>query len=313
MKIALCFIISYEHILNKEEIWKEWIEPNKDIINVYFFYKDIQKIKSKWILEHTIPNNYIKETSYFYVIPAYVSLMKFGLQDDKKNQWFCFLTDSCCPIISPKKFRYLFYKNYDKSIMSWKTAWWNVQYHKRANLALLPEELHLANDPWFVLKRKNVLQILNLMYKQPKITKTICNGGLANESLFAILLYISIQLNSDNLISSVTHITDWKRMSSPTSPYIFKIADDTSIEFIDTELEKNKYAIFLRKVATSFPDEILKYYIYEENKNTDDLLLLKEPIYFIYLRYRVLFFIICFIICLFLLFFLIKILFINYK
>ena len=272
MKIALCFIISYEHILNKEEIWKEWIEPNKDIINVYFFYKDIQKIKSKWILEHTIPNNYIKETSYFYVIPAYVSLMKFGLQDDKKNQWFCFLTDSCCPIISPKKFRYLFYKNYDKSIMSWKTAWWNVQYHKRANLALLPEELHLANDPWFVLKRKNVLQILNLMYKQPKITKTICNGGLANESLFAILLYMSKQLNSDNLISSVTHITDWKRMSSPTSPYIFKIADDTSIEFIDTELEKNKYAIFLRKVATSFPDEILKYYIYEENKNTDDLL-----------------------------------------
>ena len=26
MKIALCVIISYDHILNKEEIWKEWIE-----------------------------------------------------------------------------------------------------------------------------------------------------------------------------------------------------------------------------------------------------------------------------------------------
>ena len=46
MKIALCFIINYEHILNKEDIWREWIEPNKDIINVYFFYKDFRKIKS---------------------------------------------------------------------------------------------------------------------------------------------------------------------------------------------------------------------------------------------------------------------------
>ena len=27
---------------------------------------------------------------------------------DKNNQWFCLLTDSCCPIISPKRFKYLF-------------------------------------------------------------------------------------------------------------------------------------------------------------------------------------------------------------
>ena len=74
MKIALCFIINYEHILNKEEIWKEWIEPNKDIINVYFYYKDFKKIKSQWIREHTIPPNYICETSYFHVIPAYLSI-----------------------------------------------------------------------------------------------------------------------------------------------------------------------------------------------------------------------------------------------
>ena len=52
MKIALCFIISYEHILNKEELWREWIEHNKDIINVYFYYKDLKKIKSEWIQKH---------------------------------------------------------------------------------------------------------------------------------------------------------------------------------------------------------------------------------------------------------------------
>ena len=70
MKIALCFIISYEHILNKEDIWREWIEPNKDIINVYFFYKDFRKIKSPWIREHAIPPSSIVESIYYHVIPA---------------------------------------------------------------------------------------------------------------------------------------------------------------------------------------------------------------------------------------------------
>ena len=41
MKIALCFIISYEHILQKEQLWIDWIKPNQDIINIYFHYKSI--------------------------------------------------------------------------------------------------------------------------------------------------------------------------------------------------------------------------------------------------------------------------------
>ena len=139
MKIALCFIINYDHILNKEHIWRKWIEENNDIINVYFYYKDINKIKSQWILQHTIPPSFIQETSYYHVIPAYLSLMTFATNHDKENQWFCLLTDSCCPIISPKKFRYLFYKHYEKTIMKWQKEWWNIDIHKRANLSLLPQ------------------------------------------------------------------------------------------------------------------------------------------------------------------------------
>ena len=113
MKVALCFIINYDHILNKEHIWREWIEPNEDIINTYFYYKNLTKIKSPWILKHTIPPHLIHETSYYHVIPAYLSIMNFAYTEDKENQWFCMLTDSCCPIISPKKFRYLFYNLYN--------------------------------------------------------------------------------------------------------------------------------------------------------------------------------------------------------
>ena len=287
MKIALCFIISYEHILNKEELWREWIEYNKDIINVYFYYKDINKIKSQWISQHTIPPNYIHETSYYHVIPAYLSVINFAAKHDARNKWFCLLTDSCCPIVSPKRFRYLFFTYYNNSIMSWKRAWWNVDFHKRANLAKLPDELRLANDPWFVLKREHVNQILNFVNKQNDVTKLICSGGLANESLFAIILYGYKQLDSA-VISAVTHITDWSRMASATSPHLFKDANEKDIEFIDTELgknsagvEKNPFAMFIRKISPEFPDTILRHYIYKHNKEDDMSLVIPEP-FFIY-------------------------------
>jgi len=285
MKVALCFIISYEHILNKEEIWKEWIEPNKDIINVYFYYKDLKKIKSEWIMKHTIPPEYIHETSYYHVIPAYLSIMNFALEHDEINQWFCILTDSCCPIISPKKFRYLFFNYYNRTILSWKKPWWNINFHKRANLALLPEELHLANDPWFVMKRENIIQCLNFINKQPKIVQTICNGGLANESLFAIIMYICKQLenteqNKNAVISAVTHTADWNRRASPTSPHLFKEGNETDIQFINKSLKTDKYVMFIRKVAPEFPDTLLREYIYEKSKESDDKLIVITPFSF---------------------------------
>lgn len=282
MKIALCFIISYDHILNKEDLWREWIEPNKDIINVYFYYKDFKKIKSPWILQHALPQNYIHETSYYHVIPAYISLMQYALKYD--NQWVCLLTDSCCPIISPNRFRSLFYQFWNRSIMSWKPAWWNINVHRRANLALLPEELRLGNDPWFVLKRENVEQILYFTKKHTDVVKTICNGGLANESLFAIILYGYKQLNSvkgSSVINAVTHLADWTRIKSATSPHIFKYGNEDDIKFIEENLEKNRYAMFIRKVAPDFPDDILRKYIYNSK---DDHLIAYEPLIFIFRR-----------------------------
>ena len=275
MKVALCFTISYKHILNKEHIWKEWIEPNKDIINVYFYYKDLKQIKSEWILKHTIPPNYIHETSYFFVIPAYMSLMNFAVKHDANNQWFCMLTDSCCPIISPKKFRYLFYNYYNQSIISWKKPWWNVDFHKKANLRLLPENLRLANDPWFVMKRENVLQCLYFINKEQKLTQLVCSGGLANESLFAIILQVYKQLK--DVICAVTHTTEWIRPASSTSPHLFKDADEQDIKFIDKSLNNDKYVMFIRKISPEFPDTVLREYIYSYSKEKDDKLVISNP------------------------------------
>lgn len=260
-KIALCFIINYEHVLYKEKIWRDWIEANKDIINVYFFYKDLKKIKSKWILNHTIPEKNICHTSYFHVIPAYISILNFALKHDKSNKWFCFLTDSCCPIISPTKFRSHFENYQNQTIMPHSKAHWNIEMHHRANLSLLPKEYHLKNDAWFVLTRENAIDIMNFVVNESNMCNLICNGGLANESLFAIILthYNKIQ----NVISEVTHITDWLRISSPTSPHLFKDGNVEDVKFIENFLEKNDFVMFIRKVHPEFPDEILRKFIWD--------------------------------------------------
>jgi hypothetical protein len=262
-KIALCFIINYEHILYKEHLWREWIEHNKDIINVYFFYKDLNKIKSQWIYQHAIPQKKICHTTYYHVIPAYIAILNFALKHDKKNKWFCFLTDSCCPIISPNKFRQHFkiYKN--RTIMSYCKASWNINFHQRANLALLPKQYHLKNDPWFVLTRENAVDIMNFVVNETKLCNTICNGGLANESLFAIIL--THYNKSQSIISKPSHMADWFRMSSPTSPYMFKEGTQEDIDFIETFLKDNDLVMFIRKVHPKFPDEILRKYIFNEN------------------------------------------------
>ena len=123
---------------------------------------------------------------------------------------------------------------------------------------------------------------MHFINNQQNLTKTICNGGLANESLFAIILYVYKELN--DVICSVTHIADWNRQTNATSPHVFSNANDLDIKFIEQHLNENKFAMFIRKVSINFPDDVLKNYIYNYSKNSDDKLLMRMPVIFIYKR-----------------------------
>lgn len=265
MKIALCFLINNN--IHKEEIWKKWIEQNEDIINVYIHYKNYASIQSDWIKKRCIPFNRTVRTSYYHVVPAYIALLSFSIHHDVENQWFCFLSESCVPIISPEQFRELFNELKDQSILQWREAWWNVHYHKRANLSFLTKELHLAHTPWFVLTKKDAVNCL--LYKQAKKNaySIICKGGLANESIFAIILKTFNRLHDDHVINTQSTLIDWSRMTSSTSPYVFKYENDIrtinhNINWILGEKKKNKHAMFLRKIDSSFPDDVLEKMIY---------------------------------------------------
>jgi len=257
MKIALCFIISYEHVLQKEKYWINWIEENKDLFNIYFHYKIKSEIKSPWILNYCIPEKYIKQTSYFNVVPAYMTLLTYAYEHDKNNQWFCMLTDTCVPIISPKKFRELFFENYNKSIIRCSKAHWNINLHQRANLKLFSKEFHLCNDPWFTLCRYHVHLCTLFMVGQNKLYNKINSGGLSNESIFAIILQTFNELNKNKILNTSATICDWNRMSNPTSPHLFNECTEEDEKIILNLLKNNPHTLFLRKVNYKFPDEKL--------------------------------------------------------
>ena len=287
MKVALCFIISYHHILNKEQIWIDWIKENHDIINVYFHYKDINMIQSPWIKLYTIPPKYTHKTSYYNVVPAYMSLLTYAFHHDQENKWFCMLTDSCVPIISPTKFRQLFFEHCYASIFKWRPANWNLTIHRRANLRLLKQEYWLANDPWFTLSRSHVHKCIIFYTVKNSIYQTVNEGGLANESIFAIIIQTFNELTNPNvLLNEQSTIADWSRMSSPTSPYLFKDATPDNINIIKKLLKENKYSMFLRKVDREFPDQAIYDLMetdfahkYEPLYNTKDS---KKKAYYLY-------------------------------
>jgi len=261
LKVALCFIISGKHRLNKERIWREWIEPNKDFINIYFHYSDLSKIQSSWIRDHSIPQAETVQTSYLHVVPAYLTLLRHAIEQDAQNRWFCFLTDSCAPVISPTRFAIMFSLHSDKSIFKWQRSRKNPLFNKRANLKYLPKEYKLSHDPWFTLTKIDAVLCLKFAQTKQEIFNFICKGDIANESVFAIILKSYRRLKF--VINSETTITDWTRITSPTSPYVFMgSASLQDTEYIIDVKEKNVYSMFVRKMDTSFPDELLRRILY---------------------------------------------------
>lgn len=266
MKVAICFFISYDNNLIKLQIWKDWIQENKDIINVYFHYDKSKPIKDNWIKKHSLPEEKIANCFYFHMVPAYLRIMNYAFDNDQENTWFVFVTESCVPIVSPSKFRETFFKRNDTSIFAWKKPWWNVYLQSRANLRLLNEDFRLGHDPWFILTRKDVERCCTFPKIKRDIFYLVCKGGLANESLFAVMLRAFNVL--DEVINEPSHICNWHKMSSATSPYVFKSGDTEEITFINTAINKNKYAFFLRKIDKDFPDDILKQIISENTLPT---------------------------------------------
>jgi len=86
--------------------------------------------------------------------------------------------------------------------------------------------------------------------------RLICRGGLANESIFIIILKQCEELL--NVINESVNVASWEKMSSANSPFVFKSGIKEEMDYIDGFFKENKYLMFIRKVDVSFPDHVLR-------------------------------------------------------
>ena len=246
--IALCFFVTTNR-LHQEQLWMEQINKFKNKINIYVHWKKSTVTKpSEFIKKYALPTTEIVNTSYFNMVPAYLSTLRYAMLSDDNNQYFFLLTESCIPV---KSFDVILNtlrqlpKN--SSIMRWSHANWNVDMHRRANLRLLPEKYHLRNDPWFMLSREHAMHVFEFRTKLYETYRLICQGDIANESFFAIALCTSPKISND-IINETCNAADWSRMTSPTSPYVFHSPLSENDKRFINMCKYDPYVFFIRKV-----------------------------------------------------------------
>jgi hypothetical protein len=201
-------------------------------------------------------------TSYYHMVEAYMSSLAFAWHRVPATRWFCLLTQSCVPLVSPAVFRQRFEVDGEVSFLRWSEPWWPVNFHRRANLPSLPAACRLGHDPWFVLTRDDVACCLAFRRQQPALYRHICRGGLANESLFAIALHLGGRLAG--VRNQRTTAVDWSRRTSATSPYTFRNDKDhlpRDVAFVRLQQQEHPCLLFLRKVAPDYPDTLLDEFI----------------------------------------------------
>jgi hypothetical protein len=278
MKLALCWQLAGSHQLAHEALWRDWIDgfdaamadaraeqgaaADETSVNTYCQYGNVRgqatydKIRSPWLRSKCIPTQYSRPTSYTHVTESLFSLLLFALRHDEANEWFLLLTETCVPVVRPAEMARRFRSALgERSIVTAQPAHWDVQMHKRANLRLLPPSLRLANDPWAVYARRHVRQFMDFASDAQTAATfgTIVAGGIANESVFAVVLEVMQERDGPRHVNAASTLSDWARRSSPTSPHVFRDATDVELLALRRLLQLNRHSLVLRKVAASFP------------------------------------------------------------
>ena len=117
-----------------------------------------------------------------------------------------------------------------------------------------PPSARLGSSEWCVLCNEDMRSII-YAWNNTEIINTIMEKPHADESIFSVTLYLTNKFK--NTINSLVTIMDWERDFYGKSPHTFAEYSREDEKIIDNLSKDNKYAMFIRKISTQFPDEII--------------------------------------------------------
>jgi hypothetical protein len=265
--VTFCFLVTRD--LVKEHIWRQWFDRLAALdfkFNIITHVSPVQKdlVCSDWLRQTLLPDNYLCDTAWAWLMQAELALYNYAVRY-KPAAWYTLHSESCVPFVTPEKFIEQFKQYKAHTFLSYSKAWWTPTPvpNDRANLHLLPTDYHWAHPQWSILCHADLEKLLELAATDQDLTAILLKGHTADESFLAIYLY---KINNfQNVINKATTLVDWKRAPGGGSPYVFHDwieADKTAVAELQTGERKNNY-LFLRKVGPTFPDEILREWLFK--------------------------------------------------
>ena len=256
--MAFCFLVTKD--LNKESIWRTWFSKLDELkfpYRVFTHCSNPAAITSEFLKSTLIGPEHTYPTAWGKVARAEWSLFKYAYSNAAAD-WHILLSESCVPIVTPKKFIETYAKHSRNSFISHCRAWWDVTKSNRADLYKLPEEYHLAHTTWIILCREDIEAIKSLETVETDLINNYIDTFIADESMIAV--WLKKANNLVNVINETTTIVDWTR-SNGNNPYTFNTIMPSDTILIKDHLDKNKYSMFLRKIGKSCPDDMILPYI----------------------------------------------------
>ena len=258
-QVTFCFLVTKD--LVKETVWRKWLDK---LAQLNFNFQVVthcspnftKNITSDWLRQTLLPEKYLCETGWGWVMKATLALYKYATEQAPAD-WYTLHSETCVPFVTPEKFIELYTTYKQNTFISYCKAWPGILQCKRANLHLLPPEYHLVHQNWVILCHEDLSQMLHLAQVDRKLTTTLMTGHVADESFIAVFLY---KINNfKNVLNKLTTIADWKRTPNGNNPYTFNSwteTDQTIVAELGKDRTKNEY-MFLRKIGPAFPEKVL--------------------------------------------------------
>jgi hypothetical protein len=250
---TFCFLVTRDLI--KERIWRSWFSGLDALgfqYSIATHCSNPADIKSDWLRATLIPDSL--PTSWEFHAQAILALYEYTF-NNSESQWISLHSESCVPIVSPARFIAIFEESKGRTMLSYRPIWWDPAIIPRANLTKIPAKFHVQHPEWCILAREDLIIILIIANKNRALIQHILAGPAADESLVGICLGFYDRLK--DVINTQTTIVDWDRSPNGDNPYTFATWGPADDELMKIKRAKHPWAMFLRKIGSTIPDEII--------------------------------------------------------
>jgi hypothetical protein len=206
----------------------------------------------------------MRPTAWGWLVGAMMSMYDYAVQT-QSAEWYTLHSDTCVPMVSPDRFVQIFNKHKQHSFVSYDKIWWKPEIVRRANLRMLPPQMHFVHSQWCIFCHEDLSQMVHLSKTNERIKNLlsiVSSGHTADESYAAVLLFNINGLK--NVIKKPTTLVDWKRTPNGNNPYKFETwaFDDAKIVHDIRKTTPNEH-MFMRKVGSAFPDDVLRRHMFD--------------------------------------------------